>query len=65
MRPTAQLALEGYELHFAIYDLKTGKGRPDPDAFALISNVPLPAAAWLCISALGGLVVAKRKKLKA
>jgi hypothetical protein len=30
-----------------------------------VSPVPLPAAAWLFISALGGLVVAKRKKLKA
>lgn len=29
------------------------------------SAVPLPAAAWLFISALGGLVVAKRKQLKA
>jgi hypothetical protein len=29
------------------------------------SPVPLPAAAWLFISALGGLVVAKRKQLKA
>jgi hypothetical protein len=30
-----------------------------------VSQVPLPAAAWLFISALGGLVVAKRKQLKA
>lgn len=30
-----------------------------------ISQVPLPAAAWLFISALGGLVVAKRRQLKA
>ncbi len=29
------------------------------------SPVPIPAAAWLFISALGGLVVAKRKQLKA
>ena len=32
---------------------------------AQVSQVPLPAAAWLFISALGGLVVAKRKQLKA
>jgi hypothetical protein len=31
----------------------------------VVSPVPLPAAAWLFISALGGLVVAKRKQLKA
>lgn len=31
----------------------------------VVSEVPLPAAAWLFISALGGLVVAKRKQLKA
>lgn len=31
----------------------------------VISQVPLPAAAWLFISALGGLVVAKRKQLEA
>jgi hypothetical protein len=30
-----------------------------------VATVPLPAAAWLFISALGGLVVAKRKQLKA
>jgi hypothetical protein len=30
-----------------------------------VSAVPLPAAAWLFISALGGLAVAKRKQLKA
>ncbi|MFT5710200.1 MAG: hypothetical protein ACI8QT_000892 [Halioglobus sp.] len=30
-----------------------------------VSSVPIPAAAWLFISALGGLVVAKRKQLKA
>jgi hypothetical protein len=30
-----------------------------------VSAVPLPAAAWLLISALGGLVVAKRRQLKA
>ena len=30
-----------------------------------VSPVPLPAAAWLFISALGGLVEAKRKQLKA
>jgi hypothetical protein len=30
-----------------------------------VTAVPLPAAAWLFISALGGLVVAKRKQLKA
>jgi hypothetical protein len=35
------------------------------DQLTVINVVPVPAAAWLFISALGGLVVAKRKQLKA
>ncbi len=43
------------EDYFDLYDLTMTE----------VSQVPLPAAAWLLISAIGGLVVAKRKQLKA
>lgn len=45
-----------------------GAGDQDYDDMVIrldIAPVPLPAAAWLFISAIGGLVVAKRKQLKA
>jgi hypothetical protein len=35
------------------------------DSVSIASEVPLPAAAWLFFSALGGLAIAKRKQLQA
>lgn len=35
------------------------------DSISSFSEVPLPAAAWLFMSAIGGLVVSKRKQLRA
>ena len=44
----------------------TNTGGVDNWSFQITTTViPIPAAAWLFISALGGLVVAKRKQLKA
>jgi hypothetical protein len=46
-------------------DFKTQGFRGGGSISAVVSSVPIPTAAWLFVSALGGLLVAKRKQLKA
>jgi hypothetical protein len=50
---------------WADFDTAEDAGSSRTYAVVSLTAVPLPAAAWLFISALGGLVVAKRKQLKA
>jgi hypothetical protein len=57
---TVQAAFDTTTARYVKLELTNGGAAIDE--VEIMSPVPLPAAAWLFISALGGLVVAKRKQ---